>query len=251
MNNIIINSNSYKIPDISDLPIKLVIKLYEIYKAPGDRDKEQSEPDYQQLFKNIFPEVCGETANAEDFIISYSAYIAGEISCALNTQLFTENCNLKAEGLELIPVKYGYDGNEVYLADVSAENFCDATDLFISNKLKYAPVIVALLSSNERITGRELLSKISEAGEKPFSVALSVFALLQAAHKQMREAYPYCYKSERQDHIASPAGTATWNDILIMTAGGVSSEIEALRKMKIYDFMDILNCKTKYLSKYA
>lgn len=149
MNNILINNIPYEIPDIKTISTGLAVDL----KCACDTLADNDERSCQQLLKKILPESCGYISNASEFIRTYAAYITNEISGLLRKDPRNAADAFSTDGIEditLPQVREGYDGNKIYLPEITAGDFCDATDLLAADPVKYSPMIVSLISGNGR-----------------------------------------------------------------------------------------------------
>lgn len=243
MNNILINNIPYGLPEVKDMPIALVIELAEVHYSSTVKDQPEDKTDYQQLLTKIYPEVCGQIINAEEFVKAYAEYLFEEIAGALDSGII--DTDMTDEGVTLPPILKGYGGENIYLPEITAGDFCDATDLVALNPVKYSPVIISILCGNGRQNVKTHLERAISIKSKPFSLAISVINMLNAAHRYMKVTYPHCYGTDKTPGRESPVNT-TWNDTLILAARAVPSEIEVLRQMTAYEFMNILNCKNKH-----
>lgn len=126
------------------------------------------------------------------------------------------------------------NNHNIPLYNISAGEFCEASDLLYNDTQKYTPVIVAILCKDKNTLFDELRinSRADITKRFPQSIRNRVIAELKLTHRYMREAFPYCYSRK-----------ITWCDLLYYTASHLPSEIEVLKNNNCYDFMKIANSR--------
>jgi len=134
------------------------------------------------------------------------------------------------------------------LETLSAQAFCDASDLYLDNYVEHAPLIVAILSlrnfSNYNDT--HLLLRAERMKRKSMKFVLKLFDELIQAHQLLKHLFPDCYQNRLHQQIADSSttqATPQWNDLLLWLANYRPSEIKLLKQLPCYAFMRIVNAK--------
>lgn len=146
--------------------------------------------------------------------------------------------------------RYGrdYENEIVPLDNVSAAQWCEATDLYLEDKWKYAPVIAAVLCKGEENDYAEKLVRNRAEGMKSLDMEkiFSLFVALNDAHKRMMELCPDCYAPKNvSNEIARNTTFFSWNELLLWTGHFRADEIDRVRLMNCYDFMALVNGRIK------
>ena len=143
----------------------------------------------------------------------------------------------------------GFEGKTIPMACLSAEEFCEATDLYIEDKWSYAPLIVAALCrpEGERYDERKACARAGRMRKIPMGIVLRLYAMLERTHREMKEKYPRCYAS------ASGGGqggdgrgeAARWTDMMMWTGNHIPGEVDRTKRMNAYDFVALAHSKIK------
>lgn len=156
------------------------------------------------------------------------------------------------------------EGERMPLCEISAIEFCEATDLYNVDARRYARLIAAILCRPENEVYNEARAKTRAARTEGFPEHMidAVLDELELAHEYFASVYPYCYAPKKGEEIQESAngnvsGTefgvpsgpapAAWNDLLLVTANYLPNEIKTLERMNCYEFMRIANSKLKNL----
>ncbi|HJB84699.1 MAG TPA: hypothetical protein IAA13_04230 [Candidatus Alistipes merdigallinarum] len=141
-----------------------------------------------------------------------------------------------------------FDGATIPLCDVSAVQWCEAADLYLTDKWEYAPLIVAVLCKGEEAGYIERVVKRRAEWMKELymSTIFSLFLTLNRAHRKMKDLYPECYtKKSAAFYSFQNSPVFSWNELLLWAGHFRADEIEQLRSMNCYDFMALVNGRIK------
>lgn len=141
-----------------------------------------------------------------------------------------------------------FEGASIPLCDVSAVQWCEAADLYLTDKWEYAPVIAAVLCKGEEPGYIERIVKRRAESLRDLSMGtiLILFNALNEAHRKMMDLYPECY-TKKSSIPCSFENTLpySWNDLLLWTGHFRADEIEHVRSMNCYDFMALVSGRIK------
>ena len=143
----------------------------------------------------------------------------------------------------------GFEGKKIPMAYLSAEEFCEATDLYIEDKWSYGPLIVAALCrpEGERYDERKACRRAGRMRKLPMGIVLRLYAILEETHRGMREKYPLCYASAlrgRQDGHGREEATR-WTDMMMWAGHHMPGETERTKRMNAYDFVALVHSRIK------
>lgn len=148
------------------------------------------------------------------------------------------------------------NGAPLPLHKITAEAFCEASDLYRTDAWGYAPWILALLDSKSSHTvpaEKRLKQKAQQFQTISAISALNIFDLLQQTHATLKKLFPCCYASplnspsqtSLQSAFSQTSYPVSWVDMLHFAAGYIPSELGTVRRMPLYAFMQLLNAKCK------
>lgn len=148
------------------------------------------------------------------------------------------------------------NGAPLPLHKITAEAFCEASDLYRTDAWGYAPWILALLDSKFSHTvpsEKKLKQKAQQLQTLSAISALNIFDLLQQTHATLKKLFPCCYASplnspsqtSLQSAFSQTSYPVSWVDMLHFAAGYIPSELDTVRRMPLYAFMQLLNAKCK------
>lgn len=148
------------------------------------------------------------------------------------------------------------NGAPLPLHKITAEAFCEASDLYRTDAWGYAPWILALLdskSSHTLLSEKRLKQKAQQFQTLSAISALNIFDLLQQTHATLKKLFPCCYASplnspsqtSLQSVFTQTSHPVSWVDMLHFAAGYIPSELDTVRRMPLYAFMQLLNAKCK------
>lgn len=148
------------------------------------------------------------------------------------------------------------NGTPLPLHKITAEAFCEASDLYRTDAWEYAPWILALLdskSSHTSLSEKRLKQKAQQLQTLSAISALNIFDLLQQTHATLKKLFPCCYASplnspshtSLQSAFSQTSHPVSWSDMLHFAAGYIPSELGTVRRMPLYAFMQLLNAKCK------
>ena len=134
------------------------------------------------------------------------------------------------------------------LETLSAQAFCDASDLYLDNYVEHAPLIIAILSLKNTSNYNEtrLLHRAENIKRKSMKLVFRLFDELIQAHQLLKHDFPACYQNRLHQRIAADSQTQAmpqWNDLLLWLANYRPSEIKYLEQLPCYEFMRIVNAK--------
>ena len=143
----------------------------------------------------------------------------------------------------------GFEGRKIPMAYLSAEEFCEATDLYIEDKWSYGPLIVAALCrpEGERYDERKAGRRAGRMRKLPMGIVLRLYAMLEETHRGMREKYPLCYASALrggQDGHGREEATR-WTDMMMWAGHHMPGETERTKRMNAYDFVALVHSRIK------
>lgn len=146
-------------------------------------------------------------------------------------------------------------GDPLPMYKITAEIFCEASDLYRTDAWEYAPWMMALLdSSHHSRSEKRLRQKAKQLQSISASSIIELFNLLQQTHSTLKKLFPCCYASplnklssqnKLQSRYTPIAHPISWSDMLHFAAGYTPSELEIVRQMPLYSFMQLLNAKCK------
>lgn len=149
------------------------------------------------------------------------------------------------------------------LHNLSATGFCEASDLYNTDRERYKNRIAAILNRPNSGGKPE-----KAAPNKHFSGSFTYKALreLGRAHQYFQLRYPHCYgcsngkekagsgerdegtvRNENPRNSLHREPSTTWNDLLLFTACYLPSEIRILEHIDCHRFMRIANSKLQRL----
>ncbi len=136
------------------------------------------------------------------------------------------------------------------LEHLSAQAFCDASDLYLDNYVEHAHLIVAILSLKNTSNYNDpfLLHRAECMKRKSMKIVFKLFDELILAHQLLKHYFPACYQNRLHRHITAASKTQSppqWNDLLLWLANYRPSEIKLLEQLPCYEFMRIVNAKIK------
>lgn len=148
------------------------------------------------------------------------------------------------------------NGAPLPLHKITAEAFCEASDLYRTDAWEYAPWILALLdskSSHTLLSEKRLKQKVQQFQTLSAISALNIFDLLQQTHATLKKLFPCCYASplnspsqtSLQSVFTQTSHPVSWVDMLHFAAEYIPSELDTVRRMPLYAFMQLLNAKCK------
>lgn len=136
-------------------------------------------------------------------------------------------------------------GEPMPFHQVTAREFCQATDLVAIDNLQLAPLVVAVLCrpKREKYSSERVKKRAESFGELPANIYMELRSMLSQTHSYMREEYPECYaKGGSKKGKTEPS---TWNDRLLYVADDKPSELPYVEEANAYEFMRLLNGKIK------
>lgn len=146
-------------------------------------------------------------------------------------------------------------GDPLPMYKITAEIFCEASDLYRTDAWEYAPWMMALLdSSHHSRSEKRLRQKAKQLQSISASSVIELFNLLQQTHATLKKLFPCCYASplnklssqnKLQSRYTPISHPISWSDMLHFAAGYTPSELEVVRQMPLYSFMQLLNAKCK------
>ena len=132
------------------------------------------------------------------------------------------------------------------MSRITASAWCRASDLYLHDKWRYAPLIAALLwpvAGND--CDRRIRRKAETLKRKPLAFFAACFDRIERAHRLFRKAYPLCYFKPSHRPADHDTEQSTWCDLLAWTGHYVAGEIERTGQMKCPDFMDLVHSRLK------
>ena len=143
----------------------------------------------------------------------------------------------------------GFEGETIPMADLSAEEFCEATDLYLDDKWSYAPLIAAVLCrpEGERYEEKKALGRAERLRRMPMGIVLRLYATLEKTHRRMKEKYPLCYASPLSDGRHGDTGreATRWSDLMMWAGHHIPGETQRVKRMNAYDFMALVHSRIK------
>lgn len=146
-------------------------------------------------------------------------------------------------------------GDPLPMYKITAEIFCEASDLYRTDAWKYAPWMMALLDSSHHYRSeKRLRQKAKQLQSISAPSVIELFNILQQTHSTLKKLFPCCYASplnklssqnKLQSRYTPISHPISWNDMLHFAAGYTPSELEIVRQMPLYSFMQLLNAKCK------
>ena len=139
------------------------------------------------------------------------------------------------------------DGQVVPLAHTTAVELCEATDLYLCDKWRYAPLVAAILCRPEGETYREQTcrSRARSMKKLPMDIVLHLYEILRQAHRYLKRNYPLCYDTPRTNGKKAGGEGPAWNELLLWAGHFRIDEIELIRKTNCHDFMDLVQSRIK------
>lgn len=152
------------------------------------------------------------------------------------------------ESLHLPKSERTFEGASLPLCDVSAVQWCEATDLYLVDKWEYAPLIAAVLCKGDEsgyieriVKGRAELMR-----DLYMDIIAALFVALNETHRKMTDLYPECYTKKSNTSCPSEnTSDFSWNELLLWAGHFKADEIERVRSMNCYDFMALVNGRIK------
>lgn len=139
-----------------------------------------------------------------------------------------------------------WEGSPIPMSRITASAWCRASDLYLHDKWRYAPLIAALLwpvAGND--CDRRIRRKAETLKRKPLAFFAACFDRIERAHRLFRKAYPLCYFKPSHRPAGHDTEQSTWCDLLAWTGHYVAGEIERTGQMKCPDFMDLVHSRLK------
>ena len=139
-----------------------------------------------------------------------------------------------------------WEGSPIPMSRITASAWCRASDLYLHDKWRYAPLIAALLwpaAGND--CDRNVRLRAEALKRKPLAFFAACFARIDRAHRLFRKAYPLCYFKPSRRPAGHDTEQSTWCDLLAWTGHYVAGEIERTGQMKCPDFMDLVHRRLK------
>lgn len=149
------------------------------------------------------------------------------------------------------------------LNNLSAAGFCEATDLYNTDRERYKGRITAILN---RPNSGGKLGKAAPNKHSSGSFTHKALRELERAHRYFQLRYPHCYgcsngkekaesgerdggtvRSKNPRNSSHREPSTTWNDLLLFTACYLPSEIRILEHIDCHRFMRIANSKLQRL----
>ncbi len=136
------------------------------------------------------------------------------------------------------------------LEKLSAQAFCDATDLFLENPVTHAHLISCILSQPQNSTYNEtaILRQAQKLKRHALKYTLERFDELWNAHRVLRTYFPACYRKPLHESLPAQTDNSTpsrWNDILLWVANYLPSEIPHIAHTPCYEFMRMADSKIR------
>ena len=142
-----------------------------------------------------------------------------------------------------------FEGGNIPMGYVTAEELCEATDLFICDKWLYAPLIVAVLCrpEGEPYDESAVRSRAERLRKIPMKIVFRLYATLMETHRKMKEKYPLCYADALQKRTEKGENREAvfWNDLMMWAGNHIPGETDRIRKMNGYDFMALVHSRIK------
>ena len=122
-----------------------------------------------------------------------------------------------------------------------------STDLYLCDKWRYAPLVVAILCRPEGEPYREQTCRHRAWSMKklPMDIVLRLYDMLRQAHRYLKRNYPLCYETPRTNGEKTGREGPTWNELLLWAGHFRIDEIEPVRRMNCHDFMDLVQSRIK------
>lgn len=135
-------------------------------------------------------------------------------------------------------------GDQIPFAEITAKEFCDASDISSTGDLRLASTLLAVLCHPKGQTYNidTAKNRATHLNNLPMSIYLEVYTRLLAMHDYLRNEHPKLYGSsgeQNTDEIDS------WADKILYVANDRPSELPCVENMNAYEFVRILNAKLK------
>ncbi|MDR0754549.1 MAG: hypothetical protein LBF04_04090 [Prevotellaceae bacterium] len=127
------------------------------------------------------------------------------------------------------------------LSEMSAQQFCDASDIASANNLAVAALFIATLCAG-KYNETEIMKMADMFNDLTMNVYFEALFLLRNAHDYLSNECPECYGKGKAKGTGK---SITWNEVLLQVTDEKPSEIPFIQSMKCYDFMRFLNVKYK------
>ena len=146
-------------------------------------------------------------------------------------------------------------GDPLPMYKITAEIFCETSDLYRTDAWEYAPWMMALLdSSHHSRSEKRLRQKAKQLQSISAPSVIELFNILQQTHSTLKKLFPCCYASplnkpssqnKLQSRYSPIAHSISWNDMLHFADGYTPSGLDIVRQIPLYSFMQLLNAKCK------
>lgn len=254
MIDIIINNRIYHCPQSdSELTTGQFAKIASIF---GENDKNLENKLLLEYLCGVEREIVDNTdpQDIDDLVNDLLAdIIIGALSNNTKSELKSgEICFHNGMELKMPENEPDLAGENMPLRNISALQFCEASDLFILDRNFYAATIVAILTvPQKQIYSDQRVKFVAEKiADIPLDTTKYILNELRKTHKYFKKICPYCYRNESvgtKKNYATEGVNLTWNDLLLFTANYIPSEIKHIEKMNCYEFMRIANSKLKII----
>ncbi len=142
-------------------------------------------------------------------------------------------------GIQINFPSWGIDlnGNNIPLTNISAKQFCEASDLLILNENRYKYLICAILCfpQNDTFDEQRIIKIADEFKDMPKHIISRIIAELKLALRYMKTFYINAYPQ-----------SMSWSDLLFISANYLPSEIDTIGRMNCYEFIKLAECRTKF-----
>lgn len=137
-----------------------------------------------------------------------------------------------------------FEGEPMPLAEVSALELCEATDLYHADRWRYAPLIAAILCRPpaEEYDEKKVRERAEGMKTLPVTVIQALYDRLQEAHRVLKMHYPLGYQKLATKRTADPM---TWKELLLWAGHFDLLEVERMQRLNGYDFLAWVHSRIK------
>lgn len=255
MINIIINNKSYNIPQscetISIKQFQIVAKWNEYLKNIDSIPQKQIQKESLIFIKEICRVECSVARKTKvtqrvEFIKNYTAYINSIIALYSQNIKPQKYITWRGEKLRFPKNEISFEGQKMPMAKLSAIEFCEASDLYMCDNVKYATLIMAILcrQKKQKYDEIDIIKRAKKMYGIPLSALLYLYAQINETHAYLKEIYPLCYQKPIDNNKISKT-KFTWSDIIMAVAEYRPLEIKKIEQIHAYELLRVFNGKLK------
>lgn len=141
-------------------------------------------------------------------------------------------------------------GNLTPLSGLTAEEFCQISDIVISGDLSLAPLALSIVCRrwNEKYYEKRAQRRAGRFAQLPASIYWDLWTRVSCAHDYLRDNYPNVYGSANNAQVEPTVTGPMWCNTLVALAAGHPSELEYLKHMNGYEFVHLVSENIKQKS---